>query len=350
MRCYLYGAGIIAYGAYKAMQELFGLTIEAFLVTDKSGQPVQIEGVPVFRLEEYKDFLQESFILIATPEEYHKYIEKELLKRKLYRYQKLDSHAEYELMGRYYKKVMGVSLIEDHPIEKETNTGVEACVYMAVSHKDKKISGHYQEEPWVKKIQVGAALTDTRIAEITDEGAESLSEKNALYGELTASYYIWKYNKQKITGLFHYRRILHITRRQLSLLSEGKVDVILPLPFICFPDASGQYRRYLLPEDIDVMTEVLKEREPEEYGRLLAILKSPYLYNYNMLVARKEVFDHYCRWMFPLLEEIAERCEKTERKRMPRYIGRIGEVLTSLYFTRNEKSWNITHAKKIWRV
>ena len=79
-------------------------------------------------------------------------------------------------------------------------------------------------------------------------------------------------------------------------------------------------------------------------------MKSPYLYNYNILIARKEVFDDYCGWLFPMLRQIADRCEKEKRDRMPRYIGRIGEVMTSLYFMRNKKNWKITHGEKVWRI
>lgn len=142
-----------------------------------------------------------------------------------------------------------------------------------------------------------------------------------------------------------------MTKEQTQLLQTGKIDVILPLPFVCYPDASGQYQRYVVSQDLEIMMQVLKEREKEAvYESCQAILKMPYLYNYNMLIARKAVFDDYCGWLFPLLEEIAKRCEKEKRNRAPRYMGRIGEVLTSLYFMRNEKNWNVTHAEKVWRV
>ncbi len=35
----------------------------------------------------------------------------------------------------------------------------------------------------------------------------------------------------------------------------------------------------------------IKEREGEEAEKMMSILETPYLYNYNMLIARKEVFD-----------------------------------------------------------
>ncbi len=98
------------------------------------------------------------------------------------------------------------------------------------------------------------------------------------------------------------------------------------------------------------MRQVLRECETDDMAEIEAILKSPYLYNYNMLIARREVFNDYCSWIFPLLKKITDRCEKEDRERLPRYVGRIGEVLTSLYFMMNKRKWQIAHAEKIWRI
>lgn len=350
---YLYGAGVVAYGAYKAIQELFGVTVQGFLVTDRTGQPDRIEGIAVYTLEEIKSDRLKLFILIATPEEYHSSIVQTLEGVQLFNYMRLDSHTEYILMGNYLKKVRKLKLIEDfgeYPADSIQEYGDPVGIYMAVSHKDKPLEKQYTEKNWIKKIQAGAALTDVRICRMTDDQGDNISVENELYGELTASYHVWKHNGYAITGLFHYRRILRVSEAQISLLYRGLADAILPLPFVCGPDASGQYGRYLLESDIDIMMEVLQEREKEHFGKIQEILNLPYLYNYNMLIAEKEVFDDYCAWMFPILREIAYRCEKEKRKRKPRYIGRIGEVLTSIYFMRNEKGWKITHAEKIWRV
>ncbi len=359
---YLYGAGVVAYGAYKALHHLFDINVKGFLVTDKEAQPCEIEGIAVHALGEIQIDRAESLIIIATPEEYQANIEQALLALHFLHYIKLDSHMEYILMGSYLKQVENLALIEDCPSGEGLENYDDVRVYMAVSHKDKSLKGMYCEKPWVKKIQVGAALTKERIADLTDiedidltekkdlSQERSLSEKNALYGELTASYYAWKHGGYAITGLFHYRRVLSVTEEQLQLLKEKKLDVILPLPFVCYPEASGQYGRYLRTEDIEIMHQVLKEQEQERYKELEELLKRPYLYNYNMLIARKEVFEDYCGWLFPLLDKITDRCEKEKRDRLPRYIGRVGEVLTSLYFMRNSKGWKIVHGEKIWRI
>lgn len=345
---YIYGAGVIAYGAYVALQELLRIKVTAFLVTDKGSQPEQIDGIPVKTFGESR--IKDSYpILIATPEEYHDDIEQLLRQNGNLNYMKLDSHMEYVLMGRYFKEVCNVKLIEDYEtfnFKRLASVGI----YMAVSHMDRKLKTTYREAPWIKKIQVGAVRTRQRIADITDENCNAFSEKNALYGELSATYYAWKYGKFDVTGIFHYRRILGVTKEQLGLLADKEIEVILPLPLVCYPDTSGQYGRYLLKADVKVMLDVLKEKDPDHFEKFRELLKKPYLYNYNMLIARKEVFDDYCGWIFPLLEEITDRCEVKKRDRSPRYIGRIGEILTSLYFMRNEKKWKIVHAEKIWRV
>ncbi len=347
----IYGAGVVAYGAYKAIRELYHpIQIHCFLVTRGDGQPKQIDGVPVMELTEAPREFTNGHIIVATPEVYHKDIVQHLKENKCDSYFLLDSYNEYILMGRYLKKVQNLQLIEDCQTNGEMDKPDSIRIYMAVSHMDKPLAGVYQEKPWVKKIQAGAELTNSMIAEITDEGADSLSRQNSLYCELSASYYIWKHNTCDVTGLFHYRRILNITEEQLHLLEIKKVDAILPLPFVCYPDASGQYGRYLMPEDILAMRQVLQECETDNLAEIEAILQSPYLYNYNMLIARREVFNDYCSWIFPLLKKITDRCEKEDRERLPRYVGRIGEVLTSLYFMMNRRKWQIAHAEKIWRI
>lgn len=347
---YLYGAGVVAYGAYRAVRELFGITVKGFLVTDKNKQPVQIEGIPVCAVKEITPDRKSSLIVIAAPEEYHASMERELADRGLSCYLNLDSHMEYVLMGAYLKKTADLKLIEECQDTGRSGSYGDIGIYMAVSHKDKALAGNYPELPWVKRIQAGAALTDIRISALTDEGDDSISEQNDRYGELTAAYYAWKYSRYDVTGLFHYRRILHLTREQLGFLQGGNIDVVLPLPFVCYPDASGQYGRYILPEDADIMLGALEQYEGRSFGEIKALLGGPYLYNYNLLVARKEAFHDYCSWLFHLLKEITYRCEKEKRNRMPRYIGRIGEVLTSVYFMQNVKRWNIVHGEKIWRV
>ena len=61
---YIYGAGVIAYGAYVALRDLLGIKVSAFLVTDRGNQLEQIDGIPVKTFGE-SQIASSYFIVIA---------------------------------------------------------------------------------------------------------------------------------------------------------------------------------------------------------------------------------------------------------------------------------------------
>ncbi len=351
-KVYIYGAGVVAYGAYEAIRMLCQKQIEAFVVSDNTEGRNSLAGIAVKQVSKELFITGKEFVLVATPEEYHVQIADTLKANACDSFVLLTSRLEYYLMGEYLKTIIGIRCIEDISIGNVSMPALDARVYMAISHNDKKLAHSYEEERYIEKIQVGAAIADAALADakLFDNTGDAISGENPIYGELTATYWAWKNDGHDIMGLFHYRRVLNVMEEQLEILSTAEADVILPLPFVCYPDASGQYGRYLKQEDIDIMLTVLRENYPGMYDRVTELLKGKYLYNYNMLIAKKEVYEDYCVWLFELLEEIVKRCEAVSRDRMPRYIGRIGEVLTSLYFMINEKDWRIVHAEKVWRI
>ena len=75
-------------------------------------------------------------------------------------------------------------------------------------------------------------------------------------------------------------------------------------------------------------------------------MKGPYQYTYNLVCARREVFDDYCSWLF----EITEHMENRYGKEVPELIetrafSYIAEVLTNIYFM-THKNLRILHAEK----
>ena len=293
---------------------------------------------------------------MATPEPYHAEIKSILNNLAFSNYICIDSHMEYRVMSQYYRKRNRFKLLEDCiPI----NANNEECIYkelfdvkilMAKCHVDPKILGEYNFNDWVVPIQVGAALTDKRISELTDDTGVSISEKNRNYCELTATYWAWKNLESKYKGICHYRRVFSINEKELYAIKNCDIDVVLPLPFICNPDASGQYRRYIKDADLELVKIALKELYLDYFIALKEISKKPYLYNYNMLIAKRAVFDKYCEWMFPILKRIEELSDIKNGKRNDRYIGYIGEILTALYFLYNKDNLNVVHGEKKWLI
>lgn len=349
---YIYGAGIVASGVSAELLWLQGAKTKAFVVTEKNNNPDALLGLPVLSVEAFSGVFQDGdLLLIAVPEEYQGAISETLEKRKITSVIKLDSHLQSELTGKYISEKYGMTYIPSPDASKprQENAVKDAAVYMAVSHLDKPLIRNYSDPPFVKKIQVGAHFTDQRIAAVTDDDT-AISDQNPLYGELTATWWIWKNDRHFVKGLYHYRRTLDIGEKDLQRLSDGEYDVLLPVPFICRPDASAQYGRYVHPDDFQIMADVLKEKFPEDYSFAMENLKGELLYNYNILIARAETFGAYAEWLFDILSEVTRRCENEKRNRLPRYIGRLGEILTSIYFLSDQRNFKIANTGLIWRV
>ena len=117
-------------------------------------------------------------------------------------------------------------------------------VFMAQFYRDQVLKNQYERPEWVYPLQVGKALTDTKVAALADDKGENISAKNPNYCELTALYWIWKNRLVRTSregleyyGLFHYRRILELTNDDLYRLGRGETDIILPFPTIHEPNS-----------------------------------------------------------------------------------------------------------------
>ncbi len=349
---YLYGAGIVASGAASELEYLTGVKPRAFAVTDTGSNPADVTGIPVISVSALQRiFREQDLLLVAVPEEYQSQIRKTLQESGIWNIIFMDSLLQSALTGRYISEKYGMLCLPagPDPVQEEGKDTGDTAVYMAVSHLDKPLLHTYEEASFVRKIQVGAGLTKERLSKITDED-DMLSLQNPIFGELTAVHWIWKNDRHRIKGLYHYRRVLDIRTEDIRGLLQGDYDVILPMPYVCRPDTSMQYGRYLNEADVDILLSVLKEKYPEDYPDAVRHLKGELLYNYNILITRGPVFDAYAEWLFDILAETADRCEKVTRERKARYIGRLGEVLTSIYFTSERRAFRIANAGLIWRV
>ena len=144
-------------------------------------------------------------------------------------------------------------------------------------------------------------------------------------------------------GLCHYRRILQITEDDISRLIDNGVDAVLPYPLSYEPNIEAHHLRYIQDEDWKAVLEALKELNPEYATRLPEIFAQKYFFNYNIILAKKCVLKDYCGWLFPILERVEELSVPKGKERCDRYIGYIGETLSTLYFLYNKEKLNIVH-------
>ena len=184
------------------------------------------------------------------------------------------------------------------------------------------------EHPFLYPVQVGAAMTTQCFqGMLRDDTGEHISAKNHSYCELTAQYWAWKNQKADYYGFFHYRRFLTLQQQQkrictiypdvtMELLQRNgyepahlqqfvsRYDLLLPCGETT---AETVYEKYAgaahhVGEDLEWMAALVTQYQPEYQAALQQYLTGQRQYYFNMYIMRHELFQQYCRWLFPLLE------------------------------------------------
>ena len=127
-------------------------------------------------------------------------------------------------------------------------------------------------------------------------------------------------------------------------LADNDVDAVLPYPMPYEPNIEVHHKRYLKKEDWDAVLKAISEVHPDYIDLFTSVLQQKYLYNYNIMLARKSVLADYCEWLFPILERVEDQSIPKGIDRNDRYIGYVGETLATLYFMANRNRLNIVHA------
>lgn len=348
-RIIIYGAQAVAFSTYKVLSKK-GYDVLFFVVTKKEGNPSRLEDKAVISLDEFLSWCEKHdenpAVYIATPDSVQQEIADTLHSNDYYNIRFVDSKAFGSLMKDYYS-----SLDIFHAIDTENYLADRVAIYQARSEKDKLLKHLYKNNSYTHSVQ-GGGTTCSRFlnTEFIDSTGDNISDKNSNYSELSVLYWAWKNSNKPVIGLEHYRRFLRVSEADLLMLLNGEVDAVLPYPMIYTPSISQQRKRWISDSDWSATLTALKELAPEYFARIGEIDFQPYYLNYNMLIARKEVLDEYCEFLFPVLERIEELTDGANRH--DRYIGYIGEYLCTLYFLVKEKhgKMKIRHAAVEMRV
>ncbi len=348
----IYGAQGYALGVYEAIRCLYPeRNIVGFLVTKMGNNATELCGLLVTEIEPFAENLsdaekKEIQILIATPENVQDEIEETVEKYGFSNHIRLTSELWDEMMQQYYSKAGQFSPIQNLPTGESR---ASLHIYMAKSHKDRPLKNTIVMRDYMWPIQVGAANTDEVIADIRDDNGENISKKNGNYCELTGLYWVWKNvlcietNKDEYYGFAQYRRTLMLSDEDLLRLKQDQADVVLPYPLLYEPDINMHHHRYIKDADWNAMLIAVREIHPEYSDAMDVILRQKYLYNYNVILARKEVLREYCEWLFQILERTEELSMPKGCDRSDRYIGYMGETLETLYFMKNSDKLKIVH-------
>ncbi len=229
-------------------------------------------------------------------------------------------------------------------------------------------------------IQVGSALVKKHFENMLhDDDKENISEKNKMYCELTAQYWVWKnyLTETDYCGFFHYRRFLNFGKKlktdfhsniifngspddesikQLGIsdLSEDlirKYDVIAPNKRRIYLD-KNVYEHYIYSEghqkeDLDRVLQILKNLYPEYTISADKYMKSKYAYECNMFVMKTSIFNEYAKWLFSILFKFEESSDFSNYSIQElRVIGYLGERLFGIWFTHNKSSLKCLEIQK----
>ncbi|MBR1831854.1 MAG: DUF4422 domain-containing protein [Ruminiclostridium sp.] len=330
----MFGAQI-AYGAYRAIEHFSRKKPEAFIVSNLRNNPSAIDDIPV---TSDLSFNKNSLIIVAVTEIIQKEVIPYLNKNGFHNLFILSDHDEFLLMSAYYND------LNIFPCATSRGDGkVDVVLYEAHSHKDKFLISSPKHKEFEKSVHAGSALGGELEADFDDNTGNNISSKNKQYCEMSVTYWVWKNQYHDWMGIEHYRRHLLVKPEMLT----NDVDVILPLPYMFAPNALAHFRAVLSENVIDALFVSLRILHPEEFDDYIKIINDYYQYTYNMLCAKKSVFDAYCKWFFEITDYMETMSDKVSEIKETRALSYVAEILTNIYFMYNKDKLNIRHAEKI---
>ena len=257
---------------------------------------------------------------------------------------------EDEPKGRRYSLSDALIIDEDagtvnekHFIMTEENRGKEDVRIYVVTHLDYNVLADDVYTP----ITVGAY---TKEGFLSEHDGINISHLNSKINENTAIYWIWKNSDADIVGTNHYRRYFYNNEfrcRENKLSGEMARKYLEDYDIIVYkgrvPNGATIKEEMLsdLPRDVfdygyRVITDCLKEYQPDYLEDFYDVMESKECFYCNMLVTRKELFDRYCKWLFSFLIPAAESSDVSDyNSHDARIIGFFAERMLTVWLHHN---------------
>ncbi len=203
-------------------------------------------------------------------------------------------------------------------------------------------------------LHVGAALHES-LPYQSDATGDNISVKNPNYCELTGHYWIWKNSTEDIVGLEHYRRyfvtnpgyvIKLLTGKNIRFLTGRQIhrDLFAHDAIVSTKGYSrnmgnlieayaGSHHR----KDILETREIINKLYPEYSETFDLVFSKVIFYPANMIICKKELFDSYCEWLFPILFELEKRTDISHYSDyQKRIFGFIAERIFRVWLVHNK--------------
>ncbi|MDE6220862.1 MAG: DUF4422 domain-containing protein, partial [Lachnospiraceae bacterium] len=200
----------------------------------------------------------------------------------------------------------------------------------AMTHKRFEVP----DDPMYIPLHVGHKNAKEDFGYIGDDTGDNISEWNCYYAELSGVYWVWKnYFDADYVGVCHYRRFL--TGEEGYVFQEAEYERILEEYDIITTkqlELPGSYRNgFSAHHNVSTLDEtgrIIAERFPEYYDTFVRLVHQNKTYFGNIMVARKQLYDAYCEWLFTIFFELQKRIDLTfEDDYHKRVFGFISEFL-----------------------
>lgn len=223
-------------------------------------------------------------------------------------------------------------------------------------------------------VQVGcASCNDLYRWAFHDHEGNNISSLNPMYCELTTQYWAWKNTDSQYVGFCHYRRYFDFASNRHSENIYGEImdtyidsksrakyhlDDKTVADFVKQYDVITTERKDIRPycgqsatlrkqydladklyvEDLDKVVEILGKQHPEYLEDAQAFLKGHIGRFCNMFIMKRDIFNDYCAWLFPILEEFVAATDMSHySKEGLRTPGHLAERLLNIYLLHHER-------------
>lgn len=211
----------------------------------------------------------------------------------------------------------GILWIVDTCDVQEGDFGDSICIYSVVHKKYNVLSDKLYAALCVGGFQ--------REGGLTEQAGENIAYLNPKINECTALYWIWKNANEDYVGLSHYRRFFYNNeirsadnyldkRHALEILKEKGYDIILtkvsPMEdMTVYEQIYHSIDHEVCEKGHDAVRRGIERRQPEYLQAFDEVMSGHNAFLCNMFVARREILDRYCEWLFSFLIEAAEETD-----------------------------------------
>lgn len=173
-----------------------------------------------------------------------------------------------------------------------------------------------------------------------EDSGVNIADKHEMYADLGGFYWIWKNIKTDIVGISQYRKYFFSEREENRMIQSEEIrfllsqyDILVPPAWVnAYETIYEKYQNHMCIEDLEIARDILSEKYPEYLEGFDFIMGGNRMYGLNMWIARKVVFDQYCAWLFPVLEEAEYRIDWDNHSQdMKRALAFLSEYLFTVW-------------------